>query len=98
MPPRTAMELSGPCGSGRPDRASTSSETAPPVLPCNIEAKAESNGLANWHVACCSGCMRHKQWALCGGTFLGEAEAVPRQWGASRRLGESHTAKTTLSL
>src|SRR5260370_4155940 len=63
------MEPSGPCGSDRPDTSSTSSETAPPLLPCNIEAKAESNSLANWHVACCRKCMKYKRWALRSGTF-----------------------------
>jgi hypothetical protein len=33
-------------------------------LPCNIEAKAGSDSLANWHVACCIKCAKHKQWAL----------------------------------
>src|SRR5437899_10655868 len=98
MPPRTAMEPSGPCGFDRPDTSSTSSETAPPVLPCNIEAKAESNGLANWHVACCSGCMRHKQWALCGGTFWREAEPVRLQWAPIVRLWNSQRAKAKLTI
>jgi hypothetical protein len=34
-----------------------------PGLPCNIEAKAQSVSLTNWHVACCIKCARHKQWA-----------------------------------
>src|ERR1700722_1465109 len=36
-----------------------------PVLPCNIEAKAQSISLTNWHVACCIKCAWHKQWAHC---------------------------------
>src|SRR2546428_6211595 len=93
MRPRSAMEPSGPCVSDRPGTSSTSSGTAPPVLPCNIEAKVESNSLANWHVACCIGCMRHKQWALCGGGVLGETVPRRHRRGAPRGVGEKQNSE-----
>jgi hypothetical protein len=43
------------------------------MLLCNIEARMESKGLVNWHVACCTKRVKHKQRALCGGA-LGQSD------------------------
>src|SRR5260370_492339 len=93
---RTAMELSGLCGSDRLGTSSTSSETALPMLPCNIEAKEKSNSLANWHVACCIRCARHKQWALCGGrVWRGAVPPGPPRRSRGGREKPSRGRRTT---
>src|SRR5271154_6792005 len=90
LPP--AMAPSGPCGSGRLDTSSTSSRLAPyPLLSCNIEHSPEPISpinrqvFANWHVACCVECAKHKHWAV------GPA-------GVQACQGESHMAKATLTI
>src|SRR5215468_6552467 len=84
------MVQSSPCGSERPDNTSTSYANAHPVpeLPCNIDARSESNRPGGWHVTCCGKRGKHESWA-------------PLRRG--RRLGnsgvrEGHMARATLTI
>src|SRR6202165_57542 len=68
-----------------------------PVLLCNIEAKAESNSLRNWHVACCRKGRKAKQWAGFCDTLRREAVPGGPQPGA-HALREKPMAKATLTI
>ena len=50
-----------------------------PAACCHAISKPKRSqiSLANWHVACCMKCVKHKQWALCGGR-LGSGARMAR--------------------